>query len=68
MEKLFGYCKWFDNSKGFGFIAGVDGDVFVHHSDILGEGFHTLEENQEVEYNVEKTPRGPKAVNVVIKL
>lgn len=60
-----GTVKWFNSEKGFGFIS-VDGedDVFVHFSAILGDGFKTLEEGQEVEFEVEDGAKGPQAVNV----
>ncbi len=62
-----GKVKWFNDQKGFGFIAPVDGgkDVFVHHSAIQGEGFKTLQPDQEVEYDVTEDAKGPKASNVV---
>jgi cold shock protein len=61
-----GTVKWFNESKGFGFITREDGDdVFVHHTSITGNGFKSLSEGQEVSFDVEKTPKGPRAVNVV---
>ena len=61
-----GKVKWFSNQKGYGFIATESGtDVFVHHTAIQGEGYKTLEEGQEVEFEVEKGPKGDQAVNVV---
>jgi len=64
-ERLAGTVKWFNASKGFGFIArdGVE-DVFVHHSAIQSEGYRQLEEGQRVEFEVETGPKGLKAVNV----
>ena len=61
-----GTVKWFNESKGFGFISPDDGskDVFVHFSSIASEGFRTLAEGQEVSFNVENGPKGPQAVNV----
>jgi len=60
-----GTVKWFNESKGFGFIAQEDGDdVFVHHTSISGTGFKSLSEGQAVTFDVEKTPKGPRAVNV----
>ena len=61
-----GTVKWFDATKGFGFISPEDGskDVFVHHSAIQGTGYKSLEEGQRVSYEVEKGPKGPSAVNV----
>jgi CspA family cold shock protein len=57
--------KWFNDTKGFGFITGDDGsDVFVHYSSIQGDGFKSLAEGQAVSYDVEDGPKGPKAVNV----
>jgi CspA family cold shock protein len=64
-ERYQGTVKWFDRSKGFGFISREGGtDVFVHHSAIQGEGFHNLDEGQHVEFGVEQGPKGPKAVDV----
>lgn len=61
-----GTVKWFNDQKGFGFIASETGsDVFVHHSSIQGNGFKSLEEGQEVEFEIEQGPKGEKAVNVV---
>lgn len=60
-----GIVKWFDNSKGFGFISRDSGsDVFVHHTAILGDGFKSLQEGQQVEFEVTKGPKGDQAVNV----
>lgn len=59
-----GKVKWFDNKKGYGFIVSDGGDVFVHHSAIKGDGFKTLEEGQDVEFEVQKGPKGNQAVNV----
>ena len=62
-----GKVKWFNDQKGYGFIAAADGgkDVFVHHSAIQGGGFKTLQPDQEVEYEVIEDAKGPKASNVV---
>ena len=60
-----GIVKWFDNAKGFGFISRESGaDVFVHHTAILGEGYKSLNEGQQVEFEVTKGPKGDQAVNV----
>jgi cold shock protein len=60
-----GKVKWWDNTKGFGFIAQESGqDVFVHHSSILGEGFKTLHEGEEVIFEVVASEKGPKAEQV----
>lgn len=61
-----GKVKWFSNQKGYGFITLDSGnDVFVHHNAIGGDGFRTLEEGQEVEFDVQDSPKGEHAVNVV---
>ena len=61
-----GKVKWFNDSKGFGFITRESGpDVFVHHSAIQGEGFRSLAEDQEVEFEVVQGPKGAQAQNVV---
>ncbi|OIO11588.1 MAG: cold-shock protein [Elusimicrobia bacterium CG1_02_63_36] len=61
-----GTVKWFNDQKGFGFITPEDGskDVFVHHSAITMDGFKTLAENQQVEFEIEQTDKGPRAANV----
>lgn len=62
---MLGTVKWFNAEKGFGFIEREDGDdVFVHFSAIQGDGFKTLEEGQEVEFEVVQGNRGPQASNV----
>lgn len=63
MEK--GTVKWFNSSKGFGFItvAGKN-DVFVHYKAIIGEGYKTLSEGDSVEFEIEDGPKGPQATNV----
>jgi CspA family cold shock protein len=62
-----GTVKWFNDAKGYGFIAPDDGakDVFVHHSAIAGEGFKTLAEGARVEFEVREGAKGPEAANVV---
>lgn len=60
-----GTVKWFNNQKGYGFIVGVDGkDIFVHHTNIVMEGFHTLTDGQEVTYDTEEKDGRLQAVNV----
>ena len=62
-----GIVKWFNNEKGFGFISVESGDdVFVHFSAIQSNGFKSLEEGQEVSFNIVKGARGPQAENVTI--
>ena len=61
-----GTVKWFNDDKGFGFIAQEEGgaDVFVHHTSIQMTGFKSLQENQKVEFDVTQGPKGPQAENV----
>ncbi|HET6427631.1 MAG TPA: cold shock domain-containing protein [Phycisphaerae bacterium] len=60
-----GKVKWFNETKGYGFVTSDDGtDAFVHHSDIEGEGFKTLFEGEEVTFDLTEGPKGPKAINV----
>jgi CspA family cold shock protein len=62
-----GTVKWFNEKKGFGFIEQDDGpDVFVHHTGINTTGFKTLKEGDNVTFDVEQGPKGPKAVNVTV--
>jgi CspA family cold shock protein len=66
-ERMTGTVKWFNNSKGYGFIEQEDGpDVFVHYSAITGEGYRSLNEGQQVEFDIEDGPKGPQAANVVL--
>ena len=61
-----GKVKWFSNHKGYGFITPESGkDVFVHHTAIQGEGYKSLEEGQDVEFEIKQGPKGEQAVNVV---
>jgi cold shock protein len=60
-----GKVKWFNEVKGYGFLTMEDGkDVFVHYSAIKGDGFRTLKENEEVQFDINDSPKGPQAVNV----
>jgi CspA family cold shock protein len=60
-----GTVKWFNDSKGYGFIEQPNGkDVFVHHSSIVGEGFKSLAEGDAVEFEIVEGPKGPQAANV----
>lgn len=62
-----GTVKWFDDDKGFGFIEQEDGeDAFAHYSEISGDGFKSLEEGQEVNFELEESTKGPKALNVEV--
>jgi cold shock protein len=62
-----GKVKWFNNQKGYGFITPEEGkDVFVHFSALQGEGYKSLEEGQEVEFEIEQGPKGEQAKNVVV--
>ena len=64
-----GTVKWFNESKGFGFITPADGDkdVFVHFSAIVGNGFRSLQEGQVVTYEVQMGPKGPQATQVTVQ-
>jgi len=64
-----GTVKWFNESKGFGFITPDEGgaDVFVHFSAIVGDGFRTLGEGQKVSFQIEKGPKGPQAAQVSVE-
>jgi len=67
-NKELGTVKWFDSSKGFGFITKADGtDIFVHFSAIIGDGYRSLEEGQKVEFVISQGPKGPGATEVVVK-
>jgi len=66
-ERIIGTVKWFNGSKGYGFIAREGGeDVFVHYTAIQADGFRNLNEGQKVEFTVEQGPKGPQAANVVL--
>ncbi len=65
MPRINGKVKWFNNAKGYGFIEQPgSADIFVHYSAIQGDGFKTLEEGQEVEFEVTQGPKGPQAEKV----
>ena len=67
MSRITGKVKWFNNAKGYGFVEREGGDdVFVHYSAISGNGFRSLEEGQEVEFEIVDGPKGPQAGNVSI--
>lgn len=67
MSTSTGHVKWFNNTKGFGFLEKEDGkDVFVHYSAINGEGFKTLKEGQKVQFIVEEGDKGLQAINVEV--
>jgi cold shock protein len=66
MERLKGTVKWFNNSKGYGFIGRDDGgsDIFLHYSAISSEGYKSLAEGDRVEFEIVQGPKGPQAANV----
>ncbi|MEO8724783.1 MAG: cold shock domain-containing protein [Acidobacteriaceae bacterium] len=67
MSRLRGKVKWFNNAKGYGFLGRDDGgaDVFVHYSAIKSEGYKSLQEGEEVEFEIENGGKGPQAENVI---
>ncbi len=66
-ETVKGTVKWFNEARGYGFLSQPEGeDIFVHYTAIQGDGFRTLKEGQEVEFNVERGPKGLQASNVTI--
>lgn len=66
-ERVTGTVKWFNTSKGYGFISRPNGpDVFVHYSAIQADGFKNLAEGQQVEFTIEKGPKGLQAANVTL--
>ena len=66
-ETVKGTVKWFNEARGYGFLSQPEGeDIFVHYTAILGNGFRTLKEGQEVEFTVERGPKGLQASNVTI--
>ncbi|OQX65570.1 MAG: cold-shock protein [Anaerolineaceae bacterium 4572_5.1] len=65
-ERIIGTVKWFNGTKGYGFLEREGGpDVFVHYSAIQGDGYRNLQEGQQVEFTVEQGAKGPQATNVV---
>ena len=67
-ERIIGTVKWFNASKGYGFIEREGGeDVFVHYSALQSEGYRSLNEGQRVEFNIERGPKGLQASNVVVQ-
>lgn len=67
-ERITGTVKWFNGEKGYGFLSQENGpDVFVHFSAIQGNGYRTLTEGQQVEFSIEKGPKGLQATNVVAR-
>lgn len=66
-ERSTGTVKWFNNSKGYGFISQENGDdIFVHFQSIVGDGYKSLKENDKVEFNVSEGQKGPQATEVKI--
>ena len=66
MPRITGKVKWFNNSKGYGFITQPgESDIFVHYSAIEGDGFKTLQEGQDVEFEINHGPKGPQAEKVL---
>jgi CspA family cold shock protein len=67
-ERVVGTVKWFNNTKGYGFLSQDNGpDVFVHHSAIIGAGYPSLEEGQKVEFKIEQGPKGLQAAAVKVQ-
>ena len=65
VERLVGKVKWFNDTKGFGFISGNGGqDIFVHHTAIVADGYRSLKEGDSVEFDLETSPKGVRALNV----
>ena len=65
MERLKGIVKWFNNTKGYGFLGRDDGpDVFVHYTAVVGEGYKSLQEGDTVEFDIVQGAKGPQAANV----
>jgi len=60
-----GTVKWFNDKKGFGFISTDDGDIFVHYSGIIGDGYRSLEQGASVYFDIQGSEKGPLAINVV---
>ncbi len=63
-DRVTGTVKWFNSSKGYGFISSENGDVFVHYQSIQGDGFKTLEDGQKVEFEIVDSDKGPQAKDV----
>lgn len=66
-DRIIGTVKWFNNSKGYGFLAQENGaDVFVHYTAIQSDGYRSLEEGQRVEFTIENGQKGPQASKVIV--
>jgi CspA family cold shock protein len=66
MERLKGTVKWFNNAKGYGFIGRADGpDVFVHYTAIAAEGYKSLQEGDQIDFEIAEGKKGPQAANVI---